>query len=241
MRGVTMKKMKLKKIKKYSVTLIEVLIATVLTMILLTSMTFFYKQVILIGRESEKLQSEQFRLAYLEKRLASIIPTIISPTDQAQDFYFYTSDVSINGNNLSLVFTYDNGVNLDNNLANHVLGRLFIDKKDNLVLGTWPSPKRWGVNPNLEMKREVLLENVSDLNFEFYVPPKRERDLVLKPKQQAVEIAPENHWHKSWSYRLNQLPPMIKIHMTKKNDKKLVPLTFAFSLPKSNLVIMYDQ
>ena len=211
-----------------------------MTMMLLTSITFLYRQVTLINKESERLQKEQFRLTYLEKRLGSIIPTIISPTDILEDFYFYTSEALIHDNQ-SLVFTYDHGVNLDKNLSNHLLGRLYVDSKKNLVLATWVSPRRWGINPNLEMKREVLLENVSDLNFEFYVPPKKDRELIVKPSKQTPDILPENHWHKTWSYRHNQLPPMMKIHFKKNIDEKPVPFTFAFSLPKSNLVIVYDQ
>jgi len=231
--------MKNMKFKKNHVTLIEVLIATVLTMMLLTSITFLYRQVTLINKESERLQKEQFRLTYLEKRLGSIIPTIISPTDTSSDFYFYTSDGLIHDNQ-SLVFTYDHGVNLDKNQSNHLLGRLYVDK-NNLVLATWVSPKRWALNPNIEMKKEVLLENVSDLNFEFYMPPKKDRELVVKANSQTPDITLENHWHKTWSYKYNQLPPMMKIHFKKLIDNKTIPFTFAFSLPKSNLVIVYDQ
>jgi len=217
-------------------TLIEVLIATTLTMILLSAITFFYRQVHMLDKESEKLQKEQFKLAYLEKRLSSILPKIIAPS--AKDFYFFTSNAF--GSNLNLVFTYDAGVSLDQKKSNHQLGRLYIDDKHNLVLASWESPKRWIPNTSPDMKKEILIENVNDLQFEFYMPPSKNRTEMHKSKK-IPEIQPENSWHKNWSYRHNQLPALIKIHVTTEINKKAVPIVFAFSCPKSNYCIMYEN
>jgi len=220
-------------------TLIEVLIASFLTMILLTAVTFFYRQVTLMTKESEKLQVEQFKLAYLEKRLSNTIPKIISPQDINKDFYFFTSDVLSQDIGTSLVFTYDHKVSLDQNFSNHILARLFVEGH-NLVLASWSSPKKWGSLPNLTMKKEILMENVSNLAFEFYVPPKRDRSHFSKTAK-PIEIQPENSWHKTWKASYNTLPALIKIHLTRKIEGKEVPVVFAFSLPKSDMQILYEN
>jgi hypothetical protein len=228
------------KTKRHYVTLIEVLIATVLTMILLTAITFFYRQVSLINFESEKLQKDQFRSAYIENRLSTIIPKIISPTDIHKDFYFFTSDVYAQDGNQSLVFTYDGGVQLGKDDSHHQLGKLYVYEKK-LILASWVSPNNFGQNINLDFKKEILMDDVTNLSFEFYVPPTKFRGEILGASKLGTDIIPENYWHKTWTYRYNQLPAMIKIHLTHTTNGKLIPMTFAFALPKTNLVIMYDQ
>lgn len=222
-------------------TLIEVLIASLLTMILLSAMVLFYRQIIMIDKESQKLEKEHFKLAYLEKKLNSTIPNAISPTDPGKDFYFFTSNNATENNSLSLVFTFDNGVNLKNDKSNHLLARLFIDENQNLVLATWPSPKVWDINPNPEITKEILLENVSSMDFEFYVPPKRDRSTMVSKTQSAIDIQPENSWHKTWGYKTSELPAMMKLHLIKQIDNKEYPVSFAFFLPRSNLCIMYEN
>jgi len=221
------------KIKKKQMTLIEVLIASILTMVILTSLSFFYAQVTGMNKMSEKLQKEQFKLAYLEKRLSTVIPKIISPTDPNKDFYFFTSDVLSSGT--SLVFTYDNGVQLSKEHSNHLLGRLFLED-NNLVLASFASPKRWERYPNPTLLKEVLMENVQSLNFEFYVPPKKEKSAVVPhPLSDLIE---GNRWHKSWPQHYQQLPAIIKIQIKIVIAGKEETMTFAFALPKSNMVIV---
>lgn len=220
-------------------TLIEVLIATTLTMILLVTVTFFYRQMTILGRQSEILQKEQFHLSYLEKRLMAVIPKTLSPSNN--DFYFYTSDALIN-NFQSLVFTFENGVKMDCSDSGHCLARIYVDSAQNLVLGTWASPNRWESNPNLQMKKEILMENICFLNFEFYVPPKKDRSEMVKTKAKSTEIIPENSWHQSWNSNYNQLPAMMKIHVKiKKKKESEKDAVFAFPLPRSQMVIFYDN
>lgn len=218
------------------VTLIEVLIASMLTMILLTAIISVYRQVTLVDKESEKLHKEQFKLAYLEKRLSTVIPRIISPTDPSKDFYFFTSN-NISGE--SLIFTYDHGISLKKEKAGHLLSCLYLDGK-NLVFASWVTPKHWDANPNPEMNKEILLEDVSSLEFEFYMPPKKDRSKMVPKTKADFELQPENHWHKNWSYKNQELPAMVKIHITKKLFDKTETMTFAFALPNSNLTIMYE-
>lgn len=219
-------------------TLIEVLIATTLTMILLVAVTFFYRQMTILQRESEKLQKEQFQLSYLEKRLMGVIPKTLG--SKSKDFYFYTSDELINGFQ-SLVFTYNNGVQMEAEYSGNCLGRIFVDHNNNLVLATWPLKSRSENNINLQMKKEILIENISFLSFEFYVPPKKDRGEMVKSSVKLTEIVPENSWHQAWNTSYNQLPPMIKIHIKLKNNDDTGDFSaFAFPLPNSDMVIFYE-
>lgn len=229
----------MKKLKqKRFMTLIEVMIATFLTMILLTAITFFYRQASFMTKESDKLQQEQFKQSYLEKRLFNLLPMAISPRDLHNDFYFYTSEALSENGNMSLVFTYDHGVDKDAKMSNHRLGRLFLDSTNQLVLASYPSPISWDVNPNPILKKEILAEDIVILSFEFYVTPKKDRSSLSKIPKNLVDIQPENSWHKSWKSSYNQLPAMIKVHLTKKNsDKEII---FSFSLPNSDMVVMYE-
>lgn len=67
-----------KRIKqKRFVTLIEVLIALVLTVLILSTLMFFYRQVIKIGLEVDRVNGKNFNLRYIEARLADILPKAV--------------------------------------------------------------------------------------------------------------------------------------------------------------------
>lgn len=175
-------------------TLLETLIALGITMLVLSTLTFFYRQIDAINSQVEKVQKESFAMRYVENRLAAVLPNSVSETDSKKDFFFFTTTSSFTfakQGSPTLLFTYDNGVKLDKLFSNHVLGRLFLDSENNLCLATWPSPSRWteGVNP--PMKKEVLLEGVKELSFGFFVAPERDWQLsesAKPPDQKAPPV-----------------------------------------------------
>lgn len=209
-------------------TFLEVLIAMGLTMVLLTSLTFFYRQVSDINSRAEKLEKLAFEQSYIEMRLARIFSQAIVPDNK--NFFFYTGD------NNHLILSFKNGIHFDKKMTNDVLGRLYLDKNHNLCLALWPSPDRWkeGDKESIEMKKEILLCDVESLSYEFYVPPERDRSRIAKI---ILNIEPKGAWHKEWSRDYKQLPAMIRIHIKRKSGELL---TFAYPIPKSNLVVMYE-
>lgn len=227
-----------KPIQRRSMTLMEVLIASFLAMILLTAATSLYRQAVMIGKESEKLQEEQFKIAYLEKKLSFIFPRIVAPRTPSKDFYFFTNDGA--STDKGLIFTYNHGIDRQSTHSGHLLAKIFIDQAQNLVLATWPSPKKWGEPANPTLTKEILLQDVLSLNFEFYVPPKKDRSFMV-PQGNLDEIQPENSWHKSWKASYNGLPALIKILITKKKGDKEIPFTFIFWLPNSDFQIFYEN
>ena len=171
------------KLKKSAFSLIEVLIALALTSLILVSVMSIFRQVSQMSRISEGLQQENFRLRYLENRLSQIFPRAVSATAKQKDFYFFTSQ-----NPPGLVLSYDNGVSKQKEFSNHVLGRFFLDPQTRrFYLATWPSPQRWLPNLPPPIKLEVLLEDVQELSWDFFVPP----DKGWKPQLAGGDSAPE--------------------------------------------------
>jgi hypothetical protein len=169
-------------------TLLELLIGMGLAVMLLSTLSYFYLQVEMLNTEAERTQKESFELRHVENRLAKILPYTLSERELKKHFYFFTSQGEGMFKNPSLLFTFYNGVKLSSPFANDVLGRLYLDdEKKQLCLATWPSPKRWenGVTP--PMAKEVLLDDVESLSFQFYVAPKRDRSKVVEQKKTAQE------------------------------------------------------
>lgn len=228
--------------RRQAMTLLEVLIASVLTMLLLSTLTYLYREVQVINTQIEKTQKEQFERAYAQKRLSSIFPKTLSPTSPKKDFFFYTSgswDGLTKDGSPSLVLSFDHGINLDKDHAAHVLGRIFLSPEGNLCLATWPSPARWEKGTPPSLKKEIILKDVQSLSFEFYVPPERSRDLLITGDK--VKVEPTNFWHTEWRQEYQALPAMMRMTITQLVDGKVVPMTFAFALPQSRSIIFYEE
>ena len=226
-------------------TLLELVISLALTMIILATLSFFYREVDLLDTETEKKQRDMFQLRYLENRLANILPRAISEYDTEKDFYFFTSPDPANlfkQDSKSLIFTYDRKIDLDKPFSTHTLGRLYLDKEGRLTLGIWPSKNRWDLAKGTlpPMKKEILLENVEDLSFEFYAAPAKNRSRLRGKNQKEIKhpVEPEkDSWLKEWLNDYLQLPAIIKVKV-KQNNKWIV---FAFPLPNIQDAIVYDQ
>jgi len=233
--------MNIKTASRRHMTLLEVMIAMGLAVMVLTTLTYFYSDIDSLNREMERIQKESFHNLYVENRLSMILPRAVSERDSKKDFYFFTSTTPggfFKAGSTNLVFTFDNGVMLDKDFSNHVLARLYLDPQNRLCLATWPSPKRWNPVGLTSMKKEVLLENVEQLQFSFYVPPEKDRSkwgVASKP----LEI--KGPWVNEWRSEYKQLPTLIKVELVKKVGKEEKPMTFAFSLPNAEKFIIYSR
>ena len=224
-----------------------------LTVLLMTALSYFYQQVSWLNTETDRIQHENFQLRYLENRLSMALPRAVGERDKKGDCLFFTSPPipSLTKEGIpNLVFTFDNGIILDTSLSNHVLARLYIDPQSRLCLATWPSPKRWEINnPLPKMTREILMENVSDLTFEFFVAPHKERKNVFTKGSKKDAHTPttmttfgfeEAGWVTDWKQEYEQLPAIVKMTLTRQINKKSVSTTFAFPLPNSDKIILYN-
>jgi hypothetical protein len=239
-------------IRKAHVILLELMIAMGLTLVILSSLMFFYHQVNLINAEMDREQNESFKKLYLENRLANILPKTVSSTDPSTDFHFFTSQ-DMGGlfkqGMPSLVFSFDNCVQLDKQMSYHVIGRVFLDQDGNLMLAKWPVEKRWKENETPPMTKEVLLDNVENLSFSFFIPPDKAKKALTEekqpqPTQVKLEIPQElkGRWVEVWNKEYHQLPAIVKMMMTRKDRfGKDEVLTFAFPLPNALNPVTYDE
>lgn len=237
--------------RKRAATLLEVLIAMALTVAVLTTLTFFYREVSFIDSEIDNVRAEQFKLRYVENRLGNVLPKAISEKNDKKGFTFFSIDdagLTLPGTQ-SLIFIYDNGVSLDPPFSNHVLGRLYVDLEGRLTLMYWPSPKRWESGSAVPMKKEVLLEHVEALSFAFFVPINEPPEPAASHDQAAGESATEAHTPQVqgqlsgqlWSHELKKLPAMIKVLLEQKAPKSgdRQEMTFIFPLPNTRYHVVY--
>lgn len=239
-----------KRIRRH-VTLIEVLIAMTLTVLVLTTLMFFYRQISTIGSEIDLLKAEHFKLRYLENRLSEIFPRVIRENDKKKDSVFFSIEEEGPAKQ-SLIFTFDNDVDLDPVFSNHVLGRLYLDQEGSrLSLAYWPSPKRWEGGGQIPMKREILLEGVGSLAFEFFIPPDREDEEkktnpaqnpepnAKETPQAAPQPEPKGDWRKlPWLKEYEKLPAMVRVIVVMKGEN--VPMEFVFPLSNSKNHIVIE-
>ncbi len=235
--------------KRSFFSLIEVIIATALLSVLMATVMFFYKQIAWMNSEMEKVERTKFVKSYVENRLAAVIPKTTSPTKDKQEFYFFTrndTEALFKNGSSSLIFTFNNGINLNKPFSNAVLGRLWLDKEGRFILSMWPVPKRWIEEEMPPIKSEILLENVESLSYEFYVPPEKNMDLIAQVNPDKEYLKKRNEippgWHKEWKNDYNSLPALVKLHlkMSTQNEKESNEVTFIFPLSCSNYFIVYD-
>lgn len=228
--------------KRRLFTLLELLIAMTLTMLILSALAYFYRQFDAINQEMDVQQEELFKQLYLSTRLADILPKTTAPKSESDSFFFYTAPAGTEGSP-SLVFSYNNGIKLDPDFSQDVLGRLYIDKDKRLCLAVWPSVARWGDLHTPPMKSEILMEPVESLAFRFYIPPKKDRKKVWEQAKMDVKIA-ENftsteggEWRTDWPASWEQLPAIIEITLV--TDKSSKPLILSYPLPNTNFMVVY--
>lgn len=230
--------------RRRHMTLLELLIAMGLSVIVLTTLSYFYRDIDGLNREMDRTQKESFQLLYVENRLANILPKTLSESGKdKKDFYFFTNSNTrgfFKEGSTQLIFAYDNGNQLNKEFSNNVLGLLYLNKRNSLYLATWPSPKRWPEMTPPPMREELLLENVTQLKFSFYIPPEQDRSAfgVAFPPLEGIE-SQVGTWVTEWKSEYKQLPTLIKIELIKKHGEEDIPMTFAFPFPNSKKFILY--
>lgn len=230
-------------IKRRHFTLIEMLISMALTALILSSLMFFYREITYMNALYDQDQQESFRRRFLENRLSDILPKAVYEKNEKKDFIFFSQPDFHNtfkNNSPSLIFTFDNGVDRDKNFSNHVLGRIYLDPEGNLTLGMWPSPSRWEEGETPPMKKEILMQDVKNLSFRFFIPQEREQSPVANNnKNQKVEPAPRLSWVDKWQQNYQQLPAIVEVNITYMQGKKERKLTYAYPLPNVATPIVY--
>jgi hypothetical protein len=225
---------------------LETLIAAGLTVVILSTLTYFYQQIDYMNNKSEALQRENFKLLNMENRLSQIFPLVVGEKDKSKDFIFFTlSDpggIFKSGSSKSLVFAYDNRVDVIKVLSNHVLGELFLDPQGRLSLATWPIPARWPESGMPPIKKEILLTDVDGFAMWFFVPPEKKGmpSVDTNTKQTAtthLKPSPEGAWIEEWSQEYKILPGIIRLEIKRKGETEY----YVFPLSQAGRQPVYNQ
>jgi type II secretory pathway component PulJ len=229
-------------------TLLEVIIAATLTALLLSSISYFFRQVAWLDQQAEQEKKEGFQIRYAEARLMQVIPYIKREYFSGKKhFYFFTeADGLFAPDSQSLIFVYHSGVNDKPELSELSLGRIYLDKENRFCLTSWSSPETWHENTPTTVLHEILLENVESLSFKFYSVPEKDRAKInANFHETAPIIEPEKgEWLSEWKQDYRQIPPMIKIFVKrykKSNKEELQEFVYAFPCPESSRVVFYES
>lgn len=205
------KKRFLRPVKK-AFTLLELLVACVLTAVLLSFLTYFYSQISLTDHEIETLRVHESKISYLETKLHTLAADIEAIHGKKEKFFFSTTaDTApyVQQDSPTLLFRYNNRADMYPELASIVIGRLFVDTDHRLVLVTAPIPTPQ-TRAQPIAKREVLYEGVERLALWFF--PMDEKN-------------PAAGGCNTWPRDYKRLPALVKITLALTNGETLtIPL-----------------
>lgn len=195
------------------------MIALSLTAILLTFLFSFFVESAKIETKLEAARHEIISRQHLQMRLQSVFMGLSS---------LYTK-VFPDEKQISLVATFDQGIDPDPAFSGPILGRIYLDEEKNLTFATWPLDKE----KNLPWRKEILLSDVSDFEFEFIA---RKKEKELKEKSRPINASLE--WLFHWPKSRPEIPSIIRLIVRK---EKQPPLQFAFILPSSEPLVTYQE
>ncbi len=211
--GPLYKNVTLMRYQKRYFTLLEVSIALCLVAVLVTLMLRFYTEAHLLDSKLDAAKEIVWQRSNTGARLSQVfkeIPEASIATPKVPAFYtkkYPKEDFQ------SLTFIFDNGIDPSPDFSGPVLGRLaLIDQ--NLCLLIWPIEK----DDKRSYRRELLMEGVSSIQYEFFVSDKD-----------------SFKWQDQWKSERKDLPSMIKLHIKEKENL----LSFAFFLPMKDPEILY--
>lgn len=212
-------------IRKSFMTLLETMIAFTLLSVLLVFIFGAFNEMTKINQMTEQAEAESFQLRYTGMRLSYIFERIVNEKHSARKFFFYAEPAgSAISNFPSLICTFDNEVRKNPAFSGDVLARIYLDTNQSLCLAIWPlhveNPKEW-------LHREVLMENVSELNFSFYAAPKLKKTIETGTEKKNPL---RGQWQTEWLFEYGEMPSLVKINL-KNNSKE--DKTFHFVLPSS--------
>ncbi len=211
--------------KKSYLTLIEIMISAALILFLASSLMGFYRFALSTQTTAKKLSLEAMQTLYTREHLAYIL-TNATAKKETKPFWFYTSEQ--NGKP-SLIFTYDSGAKANPLFSNTVLGRLFLEKGQ-LILLTWPTVTSSRV-PHAPMLLEVMAENIESIQWSFYN--------LAETNKTETPIANEidrQGWLDQWPKEKDKLPALVRLTIKQKDKKEEI-----FTFPLSNFIPQTHQ
>ena len=206
--------------KKKAYLLFEMLIALGLASLLLTFLFSCLKQHLRVGMRIEAARTEILHRQNLQTRLQDLLTSLSYSPSQST---LYTRPFPPQGKE-SLVLLFDHGIDPDPLFSGKLLGRIYVDEKQNLCLAMWPIEH----SKNRPWRKEILLPHVSNASFQF-LGDKKEANPKIEP------VTPQLGWHESWPKERGDLPFFIRLSLSQGDTS----LDFAFRLPTATPVVTY--
>jgi hypothetical protein len=164
--------------------------------------------------------------AHLQTRLQAVFSTIDRGTSEP---YFYTQQFGKEKTE-SLVAIFNNGIDLDPTYSGSIVGRIFLDSKNNLCFAARPL----GKEEDHSWRTEILIPHVDCFEFEFLG---KNSATEHGKKEKVRPINNEIAWRGRWPQSEGGIPSMIRL--TIKENKQKAPLQFAFILPTPEPFVTY--
>lgn len=227
-------------------TLMEVLVAMVLTAALLSILLFFYWEASELNKLNDQAIQENFQLRYVDNRLSDVFSHLNPSQDTKRPFYFFSTkafaDAGI-AQGQALVFGYNNGVKKNPLFSSDVVGVLLLDRFHRLSLITAPPPIKWehGID---HIHKEILMEDVKEIKFSFTEP----KEMDVEQHAGVPGLSTLFEWDfrpdpkKAGKKRDNRVPAIIKMTIKLEQeggDERGSSREFTFVLPRYNQPILY--
>lgn len=223
--------------RRRSFVLIEVLVATFLFVLLLTAIFSIFWRTAKVNQSIGHLRQVNERLLLTQNRLQNVFGCSIFQKSYRPYFFLEKTKFS---QGPSLVFTFENEIQTHYAFSNVVLGKLFIED-NKLILAIFPHPKK-PKGPPKEMRKEVLLDGIRNISFEFFLAPlSQEETQDGKQKEEEDEKSkkpPRGRWVSDWLKEYDARPTLIKIVVTKENRESY---DFYFFIPNEVKPILYSK
>jgi hypothetical protein len=211
--------------KKKALILFEILIALSLTAILLTFLFSFFVEAAKIEKKLDNARKEIAMRSHLQTRLQAILSTV-SPEQRPS---LYTQDFP-KEKSTSLIAIFDNGIDPDPAFSGAIIGRVFLDAEQNLILATWPLNR----DKNAPWRKEVLLAKVESFEFEFLGSKS-----AAEKKEKLKEVTANLAWRTLWGRGSENTPSLVRLTVKEEGQKE--PLHFAFILPSVEPFVTYRE
>jgi len=222
--------------RRRSFILVEVLVSTMLFIMLLTVIFGIFWRTSKVNQSIAKIRTANEEMLLTQSRLQGLFSNMVFQELYRPYFFIENSKYA---NSPSLVFTFENQIHTNYAFSNIVLGKLYLEE-NKLCLGIFPHPKK-ADGPPKEMRKEVLLDGVTDLEFSFFLAPvdkDEEQEEAENKGNDKTKKAPSGRWTNDWLKDYEMPPTLVKLTVRKTNDE---PYLFWFFLPNEIEAILYEK
>lgn len=185
-----------KKIKKHSLTLLEISVAFFLLGILLSSLWGLYQSYLTTYQKNQKTQTQIQKILFIKQRIDKLVSLVADPSPiEEEKNYVFTPSEKIEGFQ-TLCLSYHNSPDPEPLFSGRVRSLLYLNPNKELCLSTWA--------PDKQLRTEILLQKTLAFSLSYFDPQ-------------------TNLWREDWPSSFGHLPVWI---LLKIESETLLELRF---------------